>query len=682
MTTTSNQNSIIAHARQHKNHTESMHASETTHADETMHADDNPLIADLTREQREAVTTRASPLCIIAGAGSGKTRVLTRRIAWQVSQGIVNPQQVLAVTFTRRAARELRFRLKQLDMRNQVKAGTFHSIALSQLRNYEAEQGRRPCKILTERSAVVTELLNGRTPKHKFSRGKSWNSREYQNRAGKTASRSRIGDSSVTALVHEISWARARLVKPDDYPAKAAAAGRRPLLGSTERFAELYGSYEAIKRQQRMLDLDDVLENCRRLMNKQSAYAAAQRWLHQHLLVDEFQDINPLQFSLLKSWLGNDSTVVIVGDPDQAIYGWNGADPELIRNASEHFLGCAVVRLRTNFRSTPEILAAAGRLLGKPAQPTHRLSGNRPTVTAVSDTEEPTVLARAVRNRQPLGAPWRMQAVLARTNAQLRPLQRALTRQGIPTNLRRGNDLIRQPEVVSLIGDWRFQSHQNNASLATCIADTRMSLTNALNRSQSYANSQGSEFTWQSAAAHSKVDTMASVTMKIDEFLNFAEDHLMLNPDATVDSFTTDMGLFRGVSFSPQDGVDLLTFHAAKGLEWPIVHLVGLEDGYVPLARARDKRARSEELRLLYVAVTRALRELHVMWCDQRTVNGRMRRRKPSPWLSAIRTPETDSAEDCDPVEAVIRARLALRKAAEPLSEPDPNPHSQQALPL
>ena len=614
----------------------------------------HPLTADLTPEQRIAVTTAASPLCIVAGAGSGKTRVLTRRIAWQVFEAGVVPQQMLTVTFTRRAARELRFRLRALGLSDMVKAGTFHAVALAQLRRYDTDRGRRPRRVLSNRSKLVAELLSGGGGGGGVRGG--WNGNS--NRSSRGMNEPRDMRNVVADVVNEIGWSRARLVKPESYPDKARAVGRHPPFRDAARFAEVYADYEAAKLKRRMLDLDDVLEACCRLMNTRPDHAVAQRWLHRHLLVDEFQDVNPLQFALLKSWLGDESTLVVVGDPDQAIYGWNGADPELINAIGEHFDRCAVVNLRINFRSTPEILAAAGGVLGKPVQPAFRASGIRPTVTSVSADEEPAVLVRAVRNRQPLGAPWRMQAVLARTNAQLAPLRKALIRNGIPVTVRRENDLTRQPEIVSLMEDW---SDNANSGLLACIADTRMALrwsfeSGRRDRRDDY------EFRWQRDAAQVDNDTAQAMQAKIEAFLSFAEDHLDLNADATVESFATDMGL-GDRSFVCRDGVDLLTFHAAKGLEWPIVHLVGLEEGYVPIAGARSREAMAEERRLLHVAVTRALRELHVMWCDSRSVGGRMVDRKPSPWLEAIGASPAEP-DDGDVEDAIARARLALQTVA------------------
>ena len=571
---------------------------------------EHPLLADLTVEQRDAVTTNVSPLCVIAGAGSGKTRVLTRRIAWQTTQGHADPRRVLAVTFTRRAARELRDRLRRLGLRDAVRAGTFHAVALAQLRRHAADAGRRPPRILASVASLVSEL------------------------------RPRLDRAAAADIANEIGWCRARLVAPQDYADAAKAARRRAPLGRVDRFAKLYAEYEEAKQRRRVLDFDDVLVRATELMEHDERHAAAQRWLHQHLLVDEFQDINPLQFRLLRSWLGPDSTLLVVGDPDQAIYGWNGADPELMDNIGEHLGGCARLHLRANFRSTPEILAAAGRVLGRDPQPAVRPTGDAPTVSVCDGADEAAVLARAVRQRHRPGSVWRRQAVLARTNAQLEPLRRALVRQQIPVTSAADSSLIRQPEVAALLEAW-----PRGASLAACVADTRAEL-------------------HQHADTEARSQPPPGAPGGVEALLAFAEDHLCLDRDASVGSFAAALRADSRSGSSP-DGVALLTFHAAKGLEWPVVHLVGLEDGYVPIAHARSGAARAEERRLLHVAVTRAAQELHVLWCDRRSLSGTEVERSPSPWLAAIAEAQAEPVAEIDPLDAIARARgeLEARRA-------------------
>ena len=573
---------------------------------------EHPLLAGLTVEQSDAVTTRASPMCIIAGAGSGKTRVLTRRIAWQASQGRADPRRTLAVTFTRRAARELRGRLRRLGLNDDVRAGTFHAVALAQLRRHAADSDRRPPRILENAGGLIAEL------------------------------RPKADRAAVTDILNEIGWCRARLVIPEEYTAEARAAGRRPPWGRADRFAQLYADYESAKRKRRVLDFDDVLARSLELMATEPKQAAAHRWLHQHVLVDEFQDINPLQFALLRSWLGPDSTLVVVGDPDQAIYGWNGADPGLIEAVGEHLPGCAVLHMRTNFRSTPEVLAAAGRLLGRPPQPAVRPPGDEPTVTVCDGSDEAAVLARAVRHRHRPGSRWRRQAVLARTNAQLEPLRRALLRHGIPVAAPKERSLIRKPEIAALLGTW-----PPDASLASCVAEA------------------GGEARHSESAtapvAGTPIEDDPEARAAVEAFLEFANDHLILDPDSTVAAFRTALRADDRAA-APSDGVDLMTFHAAKGLEWPVVHIVGMEDGYVPIAHARTAAARAEERRLLHVAVTRAEQELHVLWCDRRDLGGDRVDREPSPWLEMIgssrRSDDIESRRTRN-LEGVARARRA-----------------------
>ena len=574
---------------------------------------EHPLLAGLTAEQRDAVTTRASPLCVIAGAGSGKTRVLTRRIAWQSGEAHADPRRTLAVTFTRRAARELRSRLRTLGLNDAVRAGTFHAIALAQLRRHAADSGRRPPRILESIAGLIAEL------------------------------RPRAERAAATDIANEIGWCRARLVTPEKYPSAARAARRRPPTGRADRFAQIYADYESAKRKRRLLDFDDVLARSGELMATEPTHAAAHRWLHQNLLVDEFQDINPLQFALLKSWLGPDSTLVVVGDPDQAIYGWNGADPELINSVGDHLPGCAVLHMRTNFRSTPEVLAAAGRILDRSPQPAARPSGDDPTVTVCDGGDEAAVLARAVRQRHRPGSSWRRQAVLARTNAQLEPLRRALRRQNIPVTAAAEASLIRRPEIAAVLGAWN-----PGASLVDCVADTRQWLRDPVDTSADPGRMVA-------------LDT-PEARANVEAFLEFAEDHLSLDPDSAVNSFTTALRADSRLTAS-WDGVDLMTFHAAKGLEWPIVHLVGMEDGLVPIAHARTAAARAEERRLLHVAVTRAEQELHVLWCDRRDLGGQTVDREPSPWLKSIAEASDPAPGAADHREAIARARQQLRSS-------------------
>ena len=600
-----------------------------------MASPDDPLLADLTPEQREAVTTRASPLCIVAGAGSGKTRVLTRRIAWQVGQGAADPRRVLALTFTRRAAAELRDRLRRLGLRDPPRAGTFHAAALAQLRRYSADRDRRPPEILESRAAFLAEM------------------------------RPRDSREATARLAAEIDWARARMIPPERYLELAGEARRHPPR-RTEAIAAAYAAYEEAKRRRRprLFDFGDLLAACRAIMESQPDEAAAQRWRNQHLLVDEFQDVNPLQFALLRSWMGEESTVAVVGDPDQAIYGWNGADPGLIGDVGRHLPGCAVLHLRTNFRSTPEICEAAGRILGREPQPAVRPPGPAPTVAECSEEDEAAVLARRVRSLRRPGAPWRHQAVLARTNAQLPPLRRALESQGIPVAARAGAGPLEHPAVRDLVASWNA-----GASLRTAVIDARSDRHEIIGAASPTARHEiVGAASASDPATRSEIDAAGAA---LDALLALAEDHMALNPGATVGSFTSGLRS-GGRPAAAADGVDLTTFHGAKGLEWPVVHIVGAEDGYVPVSHARTPEARAEERRLFHVAATRAGQELHVQWCRSRQAGDRPAERRPSPWLEAMGAggPSEAGGEATDEAgvaEIIAETRKLLRDRPDPM---------------
>ena len=290
----------------------------------------------LDEAQRAAVTSTAGPLCVHAGAGSGKTRVLTRRIAHRAERGDLDPRHTLALTFTRKAAGELRTRLRGLGLREAVAAGTFHAVAYAQLRRHWEDRRKAVPTLLTSKTAVVGELLGAK-----------------QGLAG--------------PVVAEIDWATARLVRPADYAEKSALAGRRsPLPG--DGIADVMRRYEVAKRQRGVVDFDDLLGLALNLMTTDATAADARRWLFRHLFVDEFQDVNPLQFRLIRAWLGDGGDLFVVGDPHQAIYGWNGADARYLDRfgdafPAERYPDRAVLHLRDNYRSTPQVLAVAAAVL-------------------------------------------------------------------------------------------------------------------------------------------------------------------------------------------------------------------------------------------------------------------------------------------------------------------------------
>jgi DNA helicase II / ATP-dependent DNA helicase PcrA len=587
--------------------------------------DVSSLLDGLTEAQAEAVTSDGAPLCIIAGAGSGKTRVLTRRIAHRVATGTADPRHVLALTFTRKAAGELTSRLGSLGVRDAVAAGTFHGVAYAQLRRRWADAGRAAPTLLERKARILGPLVAGATGVQP-------------------------GD-----LAAEIEWAKARMVAPGDYEAAARTAGRRPPLG-VSALASVYERYEEEKRRRGLIDFDDILLQCATALDTDEAFAQSQRWQHRHLFVDEFQDVNPVQHHLLEGWRGRSSDLCVVGDPNQAIYAWNGADPRYLTEFTSHHRDATVVHLLDGFRSSPQVLAVASAVLtGATGRVTglrsHRPDGPIPTVRAhATDAGEARAIARALRDRRRPGTPWAHLAVLTRTHAQTTLLEEALGAAGIPYRVRGGGALLRRPEVQAALGGLREGAGPFPARLVDLDQQVR-------------------------SATPDDVDDGPAAERRaaLTELVRLGREYLALDRAGTAAGFVAWLGTTLGVEAGRGgDAVELATFHAAKGLEWPIVFLAGLEQGLVPIGNRDDPAAHDEERRLLYVAVTRAEEELHCSWARQRTFGARTVPRRPSPWLEEIeaaRAALSAGATGAEPDwrDRIVAERRRLR-SAQPLS--------------
>ena len=542
------------------------------------------LLDGLNESQVEAVTTSGGPVVVLAGAGSGKTRVLTRRIAWRVARGETDPNRVLTLTFTRKAAAELRERQRQLGLRDRIPAGTFHGIALTQLRQRWAEKRTIPPTLLNRKVRFVAQLA--------------------PNRKG----------VEITDVVAEMDWARARMIEPENYHAAALTAGRTPPL-PPEDLGALMVQYQQEKRRKRLVDFDDLLLLAIRDLRADPDYAAAVQWRHRHFYVDEFQDVNPLQYALLDEWSGNRDDLFLVGDPNQAIYGWNGADPDLLASVAADN-AATVVHLNDNYRCSPQVLQVAGAMLGSVAGSrlvAHHGDGPIPTLTSFSsDKAEAQGIADAVQRSHNWGDSWSDQAVLVRTNAQLVLVEQALAEFSIPSVLRSGPGPLASAEVkteLKAIGrdgiDLILQLEELDERLAKLAAE--------------------------------------QTNLSIDRYNNLAALSRVIHEYVTLDPQPTGPGLLswvdtlaRGDVDNKADAVDLVTFHGAKGLEWPVVHIAGLEDRLVPIAYAKTNAQLDEERRLLYVALTRAERELHLSWAKERTFGTKTVKRKPAPLLDNL----------------------------------------------
>jgi DNA helicase-2/ATP-dependent DNA helicase PcrA len=532
--------------------------------------------------QREAVVSEASPLCILAGAGSGKTRVLTRRVAWRVRQGTADPRHVLVVTFTRKAAGELAERLDALGIRDHIASGTFHALAYGQLRRWWADRGERPPTLLERKVRLLAPLLP----------------------------RNHNATVQPIDVATEIEWAKARMVDPDRYEREAARTGRTPPLPAGV-IASIFERYEHEKRRRGLVDFDDLLVLCARALETDREFAAGQRWRFRHVFVDEFQDVNPAQFRLLQGWRGERPDLCVVGDPNQGIFSWNGADVGFLTEFPRHFANATVVRLDANYRSSPEILAVANTVLDTDAGlRANRPTGAAPTVTChASDRAEAVAIARALRAHHSPAQPWSHHAVLTRTNAQMVLFEEALRAAQIPYRVKGRGAFLDQPEVRQTLLELRRQPP--TTPLLSAITDVEELLA---------------------------MDGTDERRGALETLVRLAREHAACDPGATVGSFGGWLvATVRGDQPDRGgDAVTLATFHAAKGLEWPVVFVAGLERGFVPIGHAESPAEWAEERRLLYVAVTRAERELHCSWAERRTFGSRAHTRTASPWLEPI----------------------------------------------
>jgi DNA helicase-2/ATP-dependent DNA helicase PcrA len=558
------------------------------------------LLDGLDGDQREAVTSPGAPLAILAPAGSGKTRVLTRRIAHRVAAGSADAGHVLAITFTRRAAGELLRRLGQLGLRQQPTVGTFHGVAWSVLRRRWADEGvRRPPELLTQPERLLADLpelsRRGRAP-------------------------------APSEVLAEITWARARRIPPDRFEAAAALAGRRPGKG----VADAYRAYEKAKRERRLVDFDDLLAGVAREIERDPSFAEVQRWRYRHLFVDEMQDVNPLQLALLDAWRGDRTDLCVVGDPNQAIYEWNGADASWLRDFAGHHPGATIVRLRRSYRSSPEILAAATRVLATLPEPAPAIEAARPESAPVrvhgydNELAEAAAVAALLRAEHLPGTRWSTFGVLVRTHAQLPVIERALRDAGVPTRTRGGQPLLANAEVRDALAD--AAARPEPGALRTFLDDLADDLADG--------------------AAPPLLGSLAAL----------GHQFWTADPAASVASFRAWLAMGGGAGDDDGrsgDAVELLTFHAAKGLEWPFVVVAGVEKGLVPHAGATTAAARAEEVRLLHVALTRAEHTLHVTWARRRAGAAR----SPSPLLDAIGT----TPEQPAPPPPELTARRAPR---------------------
>ncbi|MFJ7148549.1 ATP-dependent DNA helicase UvrD2 [Streptomyces sp. NPDC100445] len=567
------------------------------------------VLEGLDPEQREVATALHGPVCVLAGAGTGKTRAITHRIAYGVRAGILPPSAVLAVTFTNRAAGEMRGRLRQLGAQG-VQARTFHSAALRQLQYFwpKAIGGSLP-RLIDRKLQLVADAA--------------------------AALGTRLDRNELRDVTAEIEWSKVTQTVPTDYPYAAAKAGREAPRDPAE-IAHLYAAYEDLKRDRSLIDFEDVLLLTVAVLQDRRDIAEQVRAQYQHFVVDEYQDVSPLQQRLLDLWLGDRDNLCVVGDASQTIYSFTGATPDHLLDFRARHPGATVVKLVRDYRSTPQVVRLANGLLaqarGRAAD--HRLElvsqrppGPDPVYTEYTDEPaEAEGAARRIRELIDAGVPAAGIAVLFRTNSQSETYEQALADAGVPYQLRGAERFFDRPEVrkagIALRGAARFGG--NDALLDDVVdlpSQVRAVLSGEGWTSTPPAGSGAVRERWESLAA----------------LVNLAHDLAAARPGAGLADFVAELDERANAQHAPTvQGVTLASLHAAKGLEWDAVFLVGVAEGMLPITYARTDEQVEEERRLLYVGVTRARERLHVSWSLSRSPGGRPHRR-PSRFLDGLR---------------------------------------------
>jgi len=560
-------------------------------------ADD--VLAALDPEQRQVACSPTGPMCVLAGAGTGKTRAITSRIAYAVHSGVYQPQQVLAVTFTARAAGELRSRLRGLGVAG-VQARTFHAAALRQLHYFwpRAIGGAAP-EVLPHKARAVAEAAS--------------------------RLRLRVDRVGVRDLAAEVEWAKVGMLTPETYAAAARRAGRDPAGLDPTAMARVLQTYEEVKAELGVIDFEDVLLVTVGILAERGDIAAAVRAQYRHFVVDEYQDVNAVQQRLLELWLGERQDICVVGDPAQTIYSFTGASPSHLLDFPRRHPGAQVVRLVRNYRSTPQIVGLANVVVGQHGrqQPeavrlqAQGAPGPAPTLTAYPDeVAEAAAVAAAAKALLGSGVPASEVAVLFRTNAQSAAFESALADADVPYLVRGGERFFARREVRDAVLQIRGAARADDGSKSLGAA-TRDVVAGAGWSEQAPTSGGAMRERWESLQA----------------LVALADAFAVTAPEARLPDLLRELDERAASQHAPTvQGVTLASLHAAKGMEWDAVFLAGCSDGYLPITMAEGAEAIEEERRLLYVGLTRARRELRLSWAGARTPGGRATRR-PSRFL-------------------------------------------------
>jgi ATP-dependent DNA helicase UvrD/PcrA len=575
------------------------------------------ILAGLDDEQAAAVAVVRGPVCILAGAGTGKTTTITRRIANQVATGAFPPGQILAVTFTDKAAGEMAARLGRLGAAA-VRARTFHAEALAQYRRISTD----PSEILGSKAQVLASLVSSLPPPHKF--------------------------TPLRDVATEIEWAKNRRLRPEAY--REVAGDREPPI-PPDYMAGVFASYERRKARARLIDFEDLLERTIEGLLADAAALGTVRDRYRAFTVDEYQDVNLLQQTLLETWVGDRTDLCVVGDDRQSIFGFTGATPSYLLGFPARFPSCHVVRLSANYRSSPQVVEVANRLVRRMEGPAVPLRATLPSGPApafrsfLAGSDEVAWVVGEVAKLRAGGMALEQMAVLLRINGRSEDFEEVFSRHGIPYQVR-DSVFLRRPAARSV-----FQ-RLKRAAPDTPVAEAVEACVRAL----------GFVEPTESGDADGTVAKGEEATRQADleRLLNLAREY---PGDDGLPGFFADLQR-RFATDAEGRGVQLLTYHRAKGLEFDAVFLPRVEEREIPFVHAKAPMSTetvAEERRLLYVGITRARQFLFVSWASDRP-NERRRRCSPSPFLAEIQPPQPAGAAPAPkaraerPVTAVIPA--------------------------
>ena len=537
---------------------------------------EDDILAALDPDQRAVALATRGPVCVIAGAGTGKTRAITHRIAYAAAIGTMDPQKVLALTFTAKAAGEMRARLRSLGVPT-VAARTIHSAALRQLLYFwPSVFGGRTPDLMTTKTGFLTEAIN---------------------RAGLSESLRVTNRELMRDIASEIEWAKVSQVAPSDFVDEISKRMQKPRV-LPEQMVQIYTAYESIKKQELAIDFEDVLLLCAAMMEQERQVRERVQDQYRYFTIDEYQDISPVQQRLINAWLGKRNDICVVGDPAQTIYSFAGATPVFLNTFTQRFPDAEVIRLSTGYRSTPEITFAANALLRHGAMGQELVAqndhGSAPSVVGYADdAAEVTGVLSEITALLNSGTPPHEVAILARTNSQLKSVERAMVKVNLPYQVRSTERFFDRREVRD------FLSEVRKASVIP--AEGQGWIDELRTLAQPYLT--GEEIDGIAALLHlaRELDDDDNFTPKtLRGYLREVEDRVQQNNPPTMPVVT------------------LATLHAAKGLEWERVFLIGASDGQLPVSDASV----DEERRLFYVGITRAKADLHISY-----------RKNPSPFL-------------------------------------------------